>query len=106
MQFNTVSADILHWSRPHGARDQRHVFQPRIALCQRPCDKIVPVFTRASFYNKGIGRFMHQPFAFDFHLEHQLPNIRCQHHIAAAPQHKLGYLRPFWVTQQRLHVRF
>jgi hypothetical protein len=88
LQFHPVRADVLHGRRTHRARNQRHVFQTRPALGERPRHQAVPVFTSARFDQPAFFGLLQQPSSSDLDLQHQRLDVTRDHQVAATTQHK------------------
>ena len=98
LQFQPVSADVLHGRRAHAAGDKGQVFQTGVALLQGPGYQVVPGFACGGLHDPVCAVFIHQRHAPGFHLEHQGLHIARQHDVAAAAQHHKA------LRQQRLRL--
>lgn len=88
LQLHAIRANVLDGRCPHRARDQGQVLQPGIAVRQRPGHGVVPDLASTRLHDPGLGRFIHQAQALDFHLEHDGLHVTGQDDVAAAAQHK------------------
>ncbi|USN55502.1 MAG: hypothetical protein H6765_02670 [Candidatus Peribacteria bacterium] len=54
--FNTIGSDILNRCSANGARDANEIFESTVALGERPCYKVISVFTGSDLdVHLGVG---------------------------------------------------
>ncbi len=65
----------------------------------------MPVFARTGLNDEGFGRFLHQPTAHDFHLEHHRLDVTRDDNIAAPSKNKLRLNAQIRMLQNSAQIR-
>ena len=84
--FHPIGADVLPGGRAHPARNQCQVFQPVVALLQRPAHRVVPDFAGGYVQPHRVALLFDHVPATRAHQQHGFVQVTRQQQVAAATQ--------------------
>ncbi len=82
-----VGADVLDRCGAHGAGNQDQVFEPGVALPQRPAHEVVPAFAGGDGDARAVAIALHLHAA-GRHQQHGAVEVAGEQHVAALAQHQ------------------
>ena len=84
--LHAIGADVLPGGRAHSARNQCQVFQPVVALVQRPAHRVVPDLARGHVQPHRVALLVNHLPAARAHQQHGFVQVTRQQQVAAAAQ--------------------